>query len=329
MLLYSKTQILILKACGVVIAVGCSILAIDRWFVRGDEPPPEHQLAAVIDDLELEVVQDQFGLRRLTSGLAPFESLLGKISGIDVVLRRSEAAGSLWLVQFRSRQRSALLDRMVSPTGVETPRFLILVELANDPGWPAFLQQAPSDVPDVLPEDWHARLASLQPYRMGIHAQWVAFVAQVSGPSLLQSMQSHTSAEFHPGLLSSAMRIDVQQALDIVGAMHGAPVFEPFYLARGIESNLPQTDTSALQRMAIERQARQDAFDEQREKLRKEQAVAREALRLKQAETIERFRSRTETVLDPLNEKDDHGGANPEAAIKAQPTLPDTEQAIP
>ena len=220
--MFSRSQVLILKTCAVVIGIGSLILAVDRFVIRGDEPSIEQQRADVVAELGLEVIRDRESLTRLESMLRALEPLKGRVTRIDAVLRHQQLAASVWLVEFQSRHASRQ-DRMISRQGVEVPHFLILIELSKDPGWPGFLQLDPAEFPGSLPADWHSRLAGFQPYRIGIESSRIAFVSQIEGSALVEAIGAADRPEFYPGLLSSALRIEVQQALDIVGAMPGAP----------------------------------------------------------------------------------------------------------
>lgn len=291
--MFSRTQRWILSACAVVIVLGGGLLLFDRFFVRGDQPSEVQRRAEVIEALSLEEVRDPAALEALADSLQPFTPLIGRLTRVEAVLRQPQPHATLWLVAYQSRQRDAALDRGVSYTGVDAPRLLLLIELAQDPGWQPFMQTATDEVPAELPPSWHARLAAMAPYRMAIDRGRVAFVSQLQGSALVQSIQARTSPEFHPGLLNSALRVEVQQALDIVSALPGAPPLERFYRI-DVDVDLPPVDRSALDRAAEQRHSIQAKLDAERAELRTRMAEQQEAFRQRNEENLARFRERME-----------------------------------
>lgn len=290
--MFSRVQIWVLSGCALVIVLGGALLLVDRFFVRADEPPEAVRRAEAIETLSLEEVRDVAALEHLSAAIQPFAPLFGEVRQIDAVLRQQQASATLWLVEFRSRHRDAALDRGLSYTGVDAPRMMLLVELATDPGWQPFIQASADAMPAELPPAWHARLARMAPYRMGIHQGRVAFVSQLEGSALVQSIEARTSPEFHPGLLNSALRVEVQQALDIVSALPGAPGLERFYRI-DVDVRLPEIDRSALVRAQAQRQATQIKLDAELSELRQRMAEQRAEFRQRNQENLERFRERS------------------------------------
>ncbi|MCP5181864.1 MAG: hypothetical protein H6993_16370 [Pseudomonadales bacterium] len=291
--MFSNLQKTILLACGVILVAGLGLLAIDRWIVRAGAPDEASQREAVLRELALEPVRDQATLARMPAQLEAFVPLLGQVTRIDDVLRQQQAEATLYLVAFRSRQRDAGLDRALSRTGVDAPRLLLLIELREPPGWNAFLQTEAATAPAELPDAWHERLARLEDYRMGISGNFVVFVSRLSGSALMATIEANTSPEFHPGLLNSALRVDVQQALDIVGAMPGAPVLERFYRIPGVEVNLPAVNREPLERQREAQRARQRELEAERAAMRARMQEQQSAFRQRNEENLTRFRERT------------------------------------
>lgn len=297
--MFSSSQILTLKICGAIIAVGLIILAIDRWVVKRGEPSGEQQLTQVVEQNQLQRVTSTNELDELLRRLQAFEAVTGQVQRIDTALVRKEASARLWLIEYQSRERS-LIGANAPMARVDVPLFAILIELNEDPGWPPFVQQNPGDAPDQLPPDFAPRLLRMAEYRMAIRGRQVIFASQLQTAALMQSVQASTSPEFHPGLLNSAMRIDVQVAIDIVNALPGSPQLARFYKIEGIEVKLPNVDGGALSEGLRANQARihaeQQAAREQRERdFERQRAEFRE----RNDEIRKQFRER----MDAANQK--------------------------
>jgi hypothetical protein len=298
--IFTPDQLLILKICGVVIAIGLIILAIDRWIVRADAPDNEQQLTRLIEETRLHPVTSATELDELLRKLQAFEAVTGQVQGISTALLRTESSARLWLIEYRSRERS-LIGANAPLARVDVPRFAILIEFENDPGWPIFAQENPGDAPAILPAEFADRLRRMSEYRLAMQERLVVFASQLQTAALMQSVQASTSPEFHPGLLNSALRIDVQAAIDIVNALPGSPQLARFYTIEGIEVNLPQVDGSALsERLRADReriQAEQQAAREQREREFEQQ---RAEFRQRNEEINRKLRERTQAANERL-----------------------------
>jgi hypothetical protein len=327
---FTPNQLLTLKICAVIIVVGLVILAIDRWIVRADEPAREQQLGQVIQQNELQQVTGQAGLDELQRKLQAFEAVTGQVQKVNTALLRIEASARLWLIEYQSRERS-LIGANAPMARVDVPLFAILIEFENDPGWPAFRQENAADAPEILPPDFAARLLRMAEYRLAMQGRQVVFASQLQTAALMQSVQANTSPEFHPGLLNSAMRVDVQAAIDIVNAFPGSPQLARFYQIEGIEVNLPKVDGSALSK-----RLRAD-----RERIQAEQRAASEELARKFEQDRAEFRKRNEELtqqfrdrMKAANEKLRSGGgaANANTTLKTDadngttPSEPNSER---
>lgn len=307
---FTPEQLLILKICAVLIVVGLIFLAVDHWFVRANRPDSAQQLGQVMEQDGLQLVTDALELEALTGKLQAFEAVTGQVQKINTALLRADDSARLWLIEYQSRERS-LIGANAPMARVDVPLFAILVEFEQDPGWPSFVQENPGDAPEVLPTEFATRLLRMDEYRMAMHERLVVFASQLQTAALMQSVQASTSPEFHPGLLNSAMRVDVQVAIDIVNALPGSPQLARFYKIEGIEVNLPKVDGSALsERLRADReriQAEQQAAREQRERdFERQRAEFRE----RNDEIRKQFRER----MDAANQKLRESGKRSQAA---------------
>lgn len=301
----------ILQVCGVVIVLGLAILAYDRWVVRSDEAAPEVRREQVAGELALEIVEDDRGLARAAVLLEPFGEIAHAVDGVEVAMRQVRSDLTLWLIEFTSRERT-LIGRPGFQPRVTVPRLAIVAVFDQDPGWASHRQTAVDDAPPELPGDWHPRLAAMTDFRMGIEGPVVAFVSRIEGSALVQAVEARTSPEFHAGLLNSALRVDVQRALDIIGAMPGAPHIDRFYRI-DVDVKLPAIDRSPLDRAAAQRNEAIDAMrsrmkeidigmEKEREALRERMAEQREEMRERMAQQREQMRERSAEMRRQLQE---------------------------
>ena len=312
---FTPNQLLTLKICAVIIVVGLIILAIDRWFVRADEPTRDEQLGQVIEQNELQQLTDQAELDELRRKLQAFEAVTGQVQTVNTALVRKEAAARLWLIEYQSRERS-LIGANAPMARVDVPLFAILIEFESDPGWPAFTQENADDVPELLPADFAQRLRRMDEYRLAMQGRRLVFASQLQTAALMQSIQSNTSPEFHPGLLNSALRVDVQSAIDIVNALPRSPQLARFYRIEGIQVNLPKVDGSALS----------ERLQADRERIQAEQRAASEELARKFEQDRAAFRQRNDELrrqfqerMDAANEKLRSNGVSPQADSASEP----------
>jgi hypothetical protein len=289
--IFPPGSLLILKVCAVVILIGLAILAIDRWIVKAGAPEPEQQRQARATELGFQVIEDPGIKAALRQQLQGWSELTGEVGDIRHAWRLSQTKAELWLVEFASSQRS-LVQTTARPRHLEVTRLAIMLKLHDDPAWPRFVSSAQEPAPPQLPGEYAERLAAMDEYQMAIDGRWVAFLSKAAFEPLLQIVEAGQSAEFHPGLLNSALRIDVQRALDISAALPGAPRFERFY-AVDVDVQIDTPSVSALS----------DRLRADRERIATEQAAAREQLRLDMERQRAEFRQRNEENLVRFRER--------------------------
>lgn len=291
--IFPPGAVLILKICAVIIIIGLAILAIDRWIVRAGEPEPEQQRQALATEHGLEAVEDAAIKAALQQRLQAFGELTGEVGDIQHAFRQAQPQAELWLVEFASSQRS-LLQTSVRARYVEVTRLAILIELHEGVGWPRFVATEEQPAPPQLPADYAQRLAAMDDYQMAVDGRWVAFISTAAFEPLLQVIEANQSSEFHPGLLNSALRIDVQRALDITAALPGAPPLARFY---DIDVDV-QIDTPSVS--AFSEKMRAD-----RERIAAEQAAAREQFRADMERQRAEFRQRNEENLARFRQRNE------------------------
>ena len=268
-----------------------SVLAFGSAPSAGAEAPAVDPLQVVVQRHGLERVDDAAGLQAAAALMSPFVAISGDGVEVDTVLRRSDAGVTLWLIDYRARMRGSRIVQGRRTT-IDVPRLAIVVELAAAPGWPGFRQSTPTSAPPGLPAAWHPRLAAMSEYRMGIEGRVVAFFSQVQSATLVHLAESTTSPEFHPNLRNSALGVDVQRALDLVGALPAAPRLARFMRIDGARPDLPETDRAPLERMrATTAQAQADVRRAGDEAVRSSADAGAESRRRAEADR-ERFRQR-------------------------------------
>ncbi|NEV64012.1 hypothetical protein [Thiorhodococcus minor] len=313
----SRSANWILIACALVIGLGLGVLAIDRWVVKRDLPPKEQQLAALAEDFGLTLRDDDVSLAELRALLSPFAATTGAPDRIGPALSRSDGERLLWLFEYSSRETA--IARVGKPdVHAEVTLFGILLDLGPGPDLPAW-SQAEDSRPPAPPHtvDSIARLARLDGYRMAMHGRRVLFVSTLQTWALKQVAEQRTSAELHPGLFNSAMKVEVQLALDTVNAMDldMAPL-DRFYQIDIGPIDLPKPDASGL-RSALEESSRQA-----KEQLDRDMAELRERMARQREENRARFEARLQQFRDNAgvgNERLERAEAAPEAPALAEP----------
>lgn len=278
MKIFSNQQMLILKVCGVIIAIGLIILGIDRFIVRRGEPSAEERLDALVEELDVVLREDAEAADQVRRLLAPFEEMAGNPTDIGPILYRQDEGGDLWVFEYRLRKM--FLYRLGRPNvDVDVPLLGILMELppsAALPAWRSTSGEPPPTPPFSAPA--LARLAAVEDLDLAMDGRVVFFTSRLETWALQQAMNQRISAEFHPGLLNSALRVDVQRAIDVVNLLEtGLPAMARFY-----ELDIPKPSievpsatgiSATITRAAEELQIELDALRAQRE----EERAAREA----------------------------------------------------
>ena len=314
--MFSPLQKRILQGCAVIMMIGVAILAIDRWVVRKDEPSTEQQLATLEDDLGLVQRDDPASKSALRGALAAFEPLTGSIEALGPILTRDEDGARLWLFEYTVREL-ALYRPGKTNLNIEVRHFGILIAYPTAPGWPAWMGDGdPPRPPFTAP--LAVRLAAMDEYRMGLSGRYAFFTSGLETGALAQAIQRSVSAEFHPGLLNSALRVDVQRALDVLNELEGGqPQLARFYKidVPKLDIELPSTEgiTRGMEEARTTLQKELEALRVEREaqaaRLREESAArmaeARKAMQERLAASRERARLKAATnPADPAWQED-------------------------
>jgi hypothetical protein len=303
-----------LKLSGVMAlaAAALSFFAIKHTPQAPADSPAADALDAVAERHGLERVIDEPGRRAAAALLSPFAAISGEVVAIDAVMRRTDGVATLWLVDYRGRAlglRGAQGQRHMT----DVPLLAVVIELDHAPDWPAFRQSAATPAPPYLPAPWHARLAAMSQYRMGVEGKVVAFFSQLESAALIYLAESTTSPEFHPGLRNSALAVDVQRALDLVAALPESPPIARFMRIDGARPDLPTTDRAPLERMHADIAERQTETRRVAEEAQRSMREAGEAFRRRAEADNERFRQHIAESSERLR-------ARRESAAAPQPT---------
>ncbi|MCB1607567.1 MAG: hypothetical protein KDI71_11380 [Xanthomonadales bacterium] len=326
-------NLLILKICALIIVVGLAILAFDRYYVRRDQPSEGEQLARLSEEHQLDQ-QSPRGEQaaRILELLRAHHDITGNPQQINTLLSRSEGASTLRLIEFDTRE-FALYRGNGQTSRVNVALVAVLIEFDADAGLPDWNQALNPDPPQPpFGAEALARLRAMDDYRMATGSHHALFVSQRQGPALIQAINQSVSADFHPGLLNSAMAIDVQRAVDIANLLEAPlPQVARFYqievpelkidlpdrpVSAGLDEIVQQThDQIAAQREQwaaedAQRQAEwQRTLDELKAK-RERQAAEREAQRERRmAETRARMDASLEAAKAGRDATEDSGSA--------------------
>jgi hypothetical protein len=140
-------------------------------------------------------------------------------------------------------------------------------------------------------------------------------------------MHRSISAEFHPGLFNSAMRLDVQRALDIVNGLEGEqPRLARFYqidvpkldielpATEGITRGMEETRATLQKELEALRAERQMQSARRREESAARRAEAREALQERLAASREKARQRLKAATEKANPSQEEAAPPMESA---------------
>lgn len=323
--MFGTLQKRILQVCAVIMVIGAAILAIDKFVVRKDEPSTQEQLSTLEEDLGLVQRDDHASKSALRDALAGFEPLTGPIGELGPILTRDEDGARLWLFEYTMREL-VLYRPGKTNLDIEVRHFGILIAFDTAPGWPAWMGDGdPPRPPFTAPMT--RRLAAMDEYRMGLSGPYAFFTSGLETGSLTQAINRSISAEFHPGLFNSAMRLDVQRALDIVNGLEG----DRLRLARFYQIDVPKLDielpstegiTRGMEETRTTLQKELDALRAEREaqaaRLRKESAArmaeARKAMQERLAASREEARQRLEAITEKANQRREEATPSVESA---------------
>ncbi|MCP5195621.1 MAG: apolipoprotein A1/A4/E family protein [Gammaproteobacteria bacterium] len=317
---FSTLQKRILQGCAVMMMIGGVILAIDKFVVRKDEPSTQEQLSTLEEELGLAQRNDDASKSALRNALAAFEPLTGPIGKLGPILNRDEDGARLWLFEYTVREL-ALYHPGKTHLNIAARHFGILIAFETAPGWPTWMGDSVPPRPPFTAL-LVARLAAMDDYRMGLAGQYAFFTSGLETGVLAQAMNRSISAEFHPGLFNSAMRLDVQRALDIVNGLEGEqPRLTRFYQidVPKLDIELPSTEgiTRGMEEARTTLQKELDALRAERQKqsarLREESAArraeVREGMRESLATSREEARQRLEAITEKANQRREESAA--------------------
>lgn len=294
--MFSSAQKLILKICAIIIVLGLGILAIDRWIVNPDKPSQDERIQTLIGEFGLTPQTETGTLAAFEKKLGAFQDLTGKIQKIGPVFSKSMGVQQLWLFEYTTRE--VAIHQVARPdASVDVTLFGIYLDLGPGAPLPAWTQND-TDTPPTPPhtEKSVAQLQRLPQYRMAMQERHVLFVSTLETWSLKQAVDQQTSPEFHPGLFNSAMKVDVQMALDVINQMDtGNAPLPRFYTVDIGPLDLPAPDISPLQNKI------QEATRQAREKM----DADREALRLKMEKDRAENQARMDAARKAFKEKMD------------------------
>jgi hypothetical protein len=314
--LFTGLQRRVLIACTMVLVLAGGILAVDAVFVRvapaagadldGPSAPPASAPAApalesVARELGLAVDEDPAAVRELRRVLDALPELGAAGAGIGPVLARTGAGHRLWLLEVEVEE-----TLMVGYTGSAQRqhtgalrRLAIVLRLdgAQLPRWQQD-QSAPAPAPPWTPAAL-ARLARIEDLHLASNGPYLVAVARPDRFALLEKVQRERSVEFHPGLLNSALAIDVQRVIDIANLLETDPAPVPRVYGVDVEVKLTGVRRPNL---SARLQASRATMQADIERLRAERAQQHERHRATladQADAAPTRRERTETSIEP------------------------------
>jgi hypothetical protein len=348
-------QRMLLIGCAVIIAMGSAILLIDRLFIREPALPVSQSLPPIAEGLGMSLDVDAADRTLLLEVLNAMPGIAGEVVSIEAVMRRGDADHRLWVFEFKAREVVMISPNRFTPLQQHSAgitRLGIVLELsgASLPAW----QQTQPEPPPAPPWTTEAdgRHGAIEDLLFGFSGSYVVALARPDRFPLGEMVARNTSPEFHPGLLNSALAIDVQRVLDVVNRMQtGAPELARVYQL-DVDVKLPPVAkpeissrlSGILREQELAREERHKQQAEQRaqfqadleaqsvrnqerfsnmleqsrarsEQARAEREAARAANAAKLAESLAQSRARTDAMIQELQART--------AASIAEPAVPD------
>lgn len=231
-----------LKVLLPVIALCAVILLVDRFFVSR---PPAEEAPSVNDiatRLGLQLDEDPSNAQMLRSLLGRFTPIAGSVQSVRTVLWREDAAHRLWVFEFTASEVVMVSSSSLRPlqrhrAGVTRLGIAVELKEVTLPNW-SVLQGG--DWPRPWTAEAIQRAQRIDDLWLATDASFVVALARPDRFPLREMVSRNISPEFHPGLLNSALAIDVQRVLDVVNLLDtDAPALARVYRIEGIEVKLP------------------------------------------------------------------------------------------
>lgn len=311
---FSGFQKLLLLSCAVIIVIGSAILLIDRFFVREPALPTSESLPPIAERLGLSLDVDPADRALLLEVLSSMPDIAGEVVSIETVMRRADADHRLWVFEFKAREVVMVTSSQLAPLrshSAAITRLGIVLELSGTslPAW----QQSQSESPPAPPwtPEANTRHAAIEDLWFGFAGPFVVALARPDRFALGEMVARNTSPEFHPGLLNSALAIDVQRVLDVVNRMQtGVPELARVYRI-DVDVKLPPVRKPEIASRLAEIATEQELAREQR---RKEQAEQRESFQARLQAQSEANQERLSAMRAQAQARSDQARAEREAA---------------
>ena len=329
--MFDASQKWTLIVCAGVIVVGLAILAFDRYVVRGDQSSTPPRSASTLDDVAstlqmqpIDSAAERLGLLRL---LQQQPELVGRDPTIEAVLQRRFDGATLTAIDFSS-QTAGMYGAQGTRHDVAVGHLAILLQLDAGsalPDW-STLSGEPAPAPPFTVGAL-ARLAAMDEFEMASSERQLIFVSRADGWALMRAAERSTSAEFQPGLLNSALRIDLQRAIDVLNALElglaGLPPIYEIKVDPRIEVNLDTGISERLEKVRLDAEAQRLQLKETLEEQSRANQAARDALAAEREARQQEQREKQRLAIERLKRQGDEARAR--AAAAADPTAPKSE----
>ena len=221
---FPKSQLLILKICGVIIAIGLVILGIDKFIVQPTEPTDEELLANAAAELEMTLHESYSDAETLIAFTEDLNGIVEPAEEIGAALTRKAPDHELIVYEHRFDARALRTTTQSHSMGVELLGILIRLPGAELP-----LFGVRSDGRMAAPDEAAARavlgggaaerMKSFRGFVMAAKGERVLFLSEPPRSALVAATQRSSGPEFLPGLRNSGLKIDVQRAIDITNLL--------------------------------------------------------------------------------------------------------------
>lgn len=310
--MFDASQKWILIVCLSVIVIGLAILAVDRYFVRGDQPSPASKLVEVASTLQMQIVEDPGQLLALTGLLQEHSELAGRAPSVDAAMQRRFEGATLTAIDFSS-QAEGVYGAQGTRHDVAVGRLAIVIQLdsATLPDWTS-MSAEPAPAPPFTDEAL-GKFATMDEFEMASSDRNLIFISRSEGWALMRAAERSTSAEFQPGLLNSALRIDLQRAINVLNAMQlELAELPPIYRIEvdpQIQVNLDTGISERLDKVRADAEAQRLQFKETMEQQARANQAARDALAADREARLQEQRERQREAIERLKRKGEEARA--------------------